>query len=124
MHLRYGHVTQAPFFFVVRSRPLGTGPYCGARQRLASSTARSHLAAAAQQQAYQHRSVSNNIRVPHWGQIQDAVIESAFRVLNDFEAVDVSADGMKVLSLKPEEQGAFATGWSEAPSELTTRSGR
>ena len=37
------------------------------------------------------------------------MIEGAFRVLEDFEAVDESIDGMKVLDLKPEEEQAFAT---------------
>ena len=53
--------------------------------------------------------VSNDIRIPHKGNIQDDVIEGAFRVLDDFEAVDASADGMKALTLKPEEERAFAT---------------
>jgi hypothetical protein len=37
------------------------------------------------------------------------VIEGAFRVLEDFEAVDASIDGMKALELKPDEQRAMAT---------------
>ena len=53
--------------------------------------------------------VSNDIRVPHKGNIQDDVIEGAFRVLDDFEAVDASADGMKALTLEVDEQRAFAT---------------
>ena len=53
--------------------------------------------------------VANDIRIPHKGNIQDDVIEGAFRVLDDFEAVDASADGMKALTLKVEEQRAFAT---------------
>lgn len=53
--------------------------------------------------------VGNDIRIPHRGNIQDEVIEGAFRVLEDFEAVDASADGMKALTLQPEEQRAFAT---------------
>jgi hypothetical protein len=48
--------------------------------------------------------VYNDIRIPHKGRIQDEVIEGAFRMLDDFDAVDASAD-----SLKPEEQRAFAT---------------
>ena len=54
-------------------------------------------------------SVSNDIRIAHKGNIQDEVIEGAFRVLDDFAAVDASADGMKALALKPEEESAFAT---------------
>jgi hypothetical protein len=53
--------------------------------------------------------VSNDIRIPHKGNIQDDVIEGAFRVLDDFEAVDASAEGMKALTLKADEQRAFAT---------------
>jgi len=53
--------------------------------------------------------VSNDIRIPHKGNIRDDVIEGAFRVLEDFEAVDASTDGMKALTLKAEEERAFAT---------------
>jgi hypothetical protein len=54
-------------------------------------------------------SVSNDIRVPHKGSAQGEVIEGAFRVLKDFEAVDVSIDGMKSLTLQPQEERAMAT---------------
>ncbi len=37
------------------------------------------------------------------------MIEGAFRVLDDFEAVEGSVDEMKAIMLKPEEQQAFAT---------------
>ncbi len=53
--------------------------------------------------------VANDIRIPHKGNIQDDVIEGAFRVLDDFEVVDASTDGMKALTLKVDEQRAFAT---------------
>jgi len=53
--------------------------------------------------------VSNDIRVPHRGNIEGEVIEGAFRVLDDFEAVDAATEGMKALELKPEEERAFAT---------------
>ena len=53
--------------------------------------------------------VSNDIRIPHKGNIQGDVIEGAFRVLEDFEAVDASTEGMKALTLRPEEETAFAT---------------
>ena len=53
--------------------------------------------------------VSNDIRVPHKGSVQDEVIEGAFRVLDDFEAVDASIDGMKSLTLDGDEERAFAT---------------
>ena len=53
--------------------------------------------------------VVEDIRIPHKGNIQGEVIEGAVRVLNEFEAVDASIDGMKALTLKPEEETAFAT---------------
>ncbi len=53
--------------------------------------------------------VSNDIRIPHKGNIQGEVIEGAFRVLEEFEAVDASTEGMKALDLKPDEERAFAT---------------
>ena len=53
--------------------------------------------------------VSNDIRIPHKGNIQGEVIEGAFRVLEDFEAVDASTAAMKALTLQPEEEIAFAT---------------
>ena len=52
--------------------------------------------------------VSNDIRVPHKGSVQDEVIEGAFRVLDDFEAVDASIDDMKSLTLEGDEERAFA----------------
>ena len=55
------------------------------------------------------RHVSNDIRIPHKGNVQDEVIEGAFRVLDDFEAVDASTDGMKALTLNGDEERAFAT---------------
>jgi hypothetical protein len=53
--------------------------------------------------------VSNDIRIPHKGNVQDHVIEGAFRVLDDFEAVDASTDAMKSLTLNGDEERAFAT---------------
>ena len=53
--------------------------------------------------------VSNDIRIPHKGNIQNDVIDGAFRVLEDFESVDASTEGMKAIELKPEEERAFAT---------------
>jgi len=53
--------------------------------------------------------VSNDIRIPHKGDVQDDVIEGAFRVLDDFEAIDASTDAMKSLTLDPDEERAFAT---------------
>jgi hypothetical protein len=53
--------------------------------------------------------VIEDIRIPHKGQIQHEVIEGAFRVLEDFGAVDAATEGMKALTLQPEEQHVFAT---------------
>ncbi|HEU4459958.1 MAG TPA: DUF932 domain-containing protein [Methylibium sp.] len=53
--------------------------------------------------------VANDIRIPHKGRIQDDVIEGAFRVLDDFEGVDASTEGMKALQLRPDEERAYAT---------------
>ena len=53
--------------------------------------------------------VVNDIRIPHKGNVQDDVIEGAFRVLDEFEAVESSAEAMKALQLEPREQIAFAT---------------
>jgi len=53
--------------------------------------------------------VVEDIRIPHKGNVQGEVIEGAFRVLDEFEAAEESAEGMKALTLEPEEQGAFAT---------------
>ena len=53
--------------------------------------------------------VANDIRIPHKGNVQDEVIEGAFRVLDDFEAVDASAEAMKALTLDEGEELAFAT---------------
>jgi Domain of unknown function (DUF932) len=53
--------------------------------------------------------VVEDIRIPHRGNIQGDVIEGAFRVLDEFEAVESHAEGMKALQLAPREQTAFAT---------------
>jgi hypothetical protein len=53
--------------------------------------------------------VSNDIRIPHKGNVQGEVIEGAFRVLDDFEAVDASTDAMKTLTVNDDEERAFAT---------------
>src|SRR6476619_6868012 len=53
--------------------------------------------------------VSNDIRIPHKGNVQGEVIEGAFRVLDDFEAIEASAEGMKALTLEREEERALAT---------------
>ena len=53
--------------------------------------------------------VVDDIRIPHKGNIQGEVIEGAIRVLDQFEAVEASAEGMKAVTLQPEEETAFAT---------------
>lgn len=53
--------------------------------------------------------VVEDIRIPHRGDVKGEVIEGAFRVLNEFEAVEAHAEDMKALQLEPREQTAFAT---------------
>jgi len=53
--------------------------------------------------------VVNDIRISHKGNIRGEVIEGAFRVLEEFEAVEQHAEAMKALPLEPPEVTAFAT---------------
>ena len=53
--------------------------------------------------------VVDDIRIPHKGNIQGEVIEGAFRVLDEFEAVGEHTEAMKALQLAPPEEVAFAT---------------
>jgi len=53
--------------------------------------------------------VVEDIRIPHKGNIQGEVIEGAFRVLDEFEAVNEHTEAMKALQLQPSEEIAFAT---------------
>ena len=53
--------------------------------------------------------VVDDIRIPHKGNIQGEVIEGAFRVLDEFEAVEQHAEAMKALQLEQPEELAFAT---------------
>ena len=53
--------------------------------------------------------VVEDIRIPHKGNIQGEVIEGAFRVLDEFEAVSEHTEAMKALQLAPPEEVAFAT---------------
>ncbi len=53
--------------------------------------------------------VVDDIRIPHKGSIQGEVIEGAFRVLDEFEAVNEHTEAMKALQLQPPEEIAFAT---------------
>ena len=72
--------------------------------------------------------VVQDIRIPHKGNIQGEVIEGAFRVLDEFEAVEQRAEAMKALPLEPREEIAFATAalalrFGERPVESTDREG-
>ncbi len=53
--------------------------------------------------------VVKDIRIPHKGNIQGEVIEGAYRVLDEFEAVSQHTEAMKALPLEPREEIAFAT---------------
>jgi hypothetical protein len=53
--------------------------------------------------------VVEDIRIPHKGSIQGEVIEGAFRVLDQFEAVNEHTEAMKALQLEHAEEIAFAT---------------
>ena len=53
--------------------------------------------------------ISNDIRIPHKGNVQHAVIEGAFRVLDDFGVVQEHTEAMKALPLQRAEEMAFAT---------------
>jgi Domain of unknown function (DUF932) len=53
--------------------------------------------------------VVDDIRIPHKGNIQGEVIEGAFRVLDEFQAVTEHTEAMKALQLEPPEETAFAT---------------
>ncbi len=50
----------------------------------------------------------NDIRIRHKGDVVGDVIEGAFRVLDDFEAVAEEREGMKALTLDPALQQVFA----------------
>ena len=53
--------------------------------------------------------VVDDIRIPHKGNIEDEVIEGAFRVLDEFQAAETSTDAMKGVELRLDEQRAFAS---------------
>jgi hypothetical protein len=53
--------------------------------------------------------VVDDIRIPHKGNVQGEVIEGAFRVLDEFDAVEERTEAMKALPLEPREEIAFAT---------------
>ncbi len=53
--------------------------------------------------------VVEDIRIPHKGNVQGEVSEGAFRVLDEFAAVDEHTAAMKALHLQPPEEIAFAT---------------
>ena len=52
--------------------------------------------------------ILQDIRIPHKGNIQGEVIEGAFRVLDEFEAVECHAEAMKALPLERDEELVFA----------------
>src|SRR5436309_9504122 len=52
--------------------------------------------------------VNKDIRIPHKGDVRGDVIEGAFRVLDEFEAIDEAKDAMRALSLSPQESRAFS----------------
>ena len=49
-----------------------------------------------------------DIRVRHSGNIVDNVIEGAYSILDQFEKVEGSKEGMKSIALRPEEKRIFA----------------
>lgn len=51
----------------------------------------------------------SEIRIRHSGDAVDKVIEGAYSVVKDFDAVAEQIDGMKAIALNPEQQRAFAT---------------
>jgi hypothetical protein len=51
---------------------------------------------------------SDDIRIAHKGDVRDEVISGAFRVLDNFAAIDECTEAMKVIDLHPEEERAFA----------------
>lgn len=51
----------------------------------------------------------NEIRVRHSGDALANVIEGAYSIVKDFDAVAASIDGLKAVNLVPEAQKAFAT---------------
>ena len=52
--------------------------------------------------------IAHDIRIPHKGNIQGEVIEGAFRVLDEFETIDASTEGMKAVTLRAAEEQVFA----------------
>lgn len=49
----------------------------------------------------------NEIRIRHSGDAVGKVIEGAYSIVNDFDRVGEQIEGMKALTLKPEQQQAF-----------------
>jgi len=52
--------------------------------------------------------IAEDFRVKHTGDVRGEVIDAAFRVLDDFEKIDASVEGMKALTLDTGEQKVFA----------------
>jgi hypothetical protein len=53
--------------------------------------------------------IAHDIRIAHKGDVASDVIDGAFRVLEDFDAVDASIDAMKSRILQADEELAFAS---------------
>lgn len=51
---------------------------------------------------------TNDIRIPHKGDVIGRVVEGAYEILDNFKAIDDSKDNMKSLILNPSEQRIFA----------------
>ncbi|MBY0244599.1 MAG: DUF945 domain-containing protein [Sphingobacteriaceae bacterium] len=71
--------------------------------------------------------IADDIRIRHSGDVIDNVIEGAFRVLDDFQLVDMHREAMQSLTLNVEEQHAFAQSaltlkydLDTAPAPITT----
>ena len=53
--------------------------------------------------------IAHDIHIAHKGDVASDVIDGAFRVLEDFDAVDASIDAMKSRILQADEERTFAT---------------
>ena len=50
----------------------------------------------------------DEVRIPHKGDVMGRVIEGVYTVLDTFDRVDEFKDGMKAITLSPDEQTLFA----------------
>jgi hypothetical protein len=53
--------------------------------------------------------IAHDVRIAHKGDVASDVIDGAFRVVEDFDAVDASIDAMKSRILQDDEERTFAT---------------